>query len=687
MNNTNLLVADSNLSYLEMARKMLRFHSSAYSIDVVTSSEECLEKLLENHYHLLLLSCNLDGNKGLDVLSQIVKTGLDIPVVFLLEEGKEHLIYEAIERGAFDYIIKVSGHLNSLPHVVNKILDKRKKEAPQIEQNEQTEHVERIEQNEQKAQIDQFEIKDPQFILTDSDSNGNKKGHYFLNRRGKFTSINPRMEEKLHFSETELLELTLEDLIHPDDIHNYYKWLAGRDTDLDPQNFKTSLLGKQGNTESVEISIEPIRDRNNEVVSYKGDIDFKLGVTNSQLPTKGNFDQSNMIQDIRKLLHFSYDNSLNHFLEKITQHACRQFQFKRGTLALLDRRKKMFIKQILVGYSNGNNNGYKVVEIPQEVIDTVFANQFKVRVLYHDQELTKSRSALPAFEDRRLQKRDSKDKWHPNNVIVLNLADKHNKTFGYISIDTPVNSIVPSREIFHNLELFSTMVSMAIENYYNFSILEKRNRRLKRLLVTGNIFKLNISGSEIMKESVWSIKFSMDYNLVMLGLINSSSDVLEIAAVACDDRVRSIQFKEMSIPSKDIRSLIKKEYRVGRSYLIENPEPALSQLKDIYYDAKNESSDGKSWNWWHTLIIPIFEKDNKIIGFLIVDDPIDGMLPSKEVVQTLEIFATQISIAIENRATYLNLKNKFEQQKNEPLDFDKQETEGGIKRLAEIFFK
>jgi len=63
------------------------------------------------------------------------------------------------------------------------------------------------------------------------------------------------------------------------------------------------------------------------------------------------------------------------------------------------------------------------------------------------------------------------------------------------------------------------------------------------------------------------------------------------------------------------------------------------------------------------------------------------MLPSKEVVQTLEIFATQISIAIENRATYLNLKNKFEQQKNEPFDISKEQSDGGTKNLVDIFFK
>ena len=62
--------------------------------------------------------------------------------------------------------------------------------------------------------------------------------------------------------------------------------------------------------------------------------------------------------------------------------------------------------------------------------------------------------------------------------------------------------------------------------------------------MTGNIFKLNLSGSEIMKDSVWSIKFSLDFNLVSIGMINVETNQMEIKAVACDDRIKTIQMKE-----------------------------------------------------------------------------------------------------------------------------------------------
>jgi len=36
MNEVRLLLADKNLSYLEIARKMLRFHDEAYQVDVAS---------------------------------------------------------------------------------------------------------------------------------------------------------------------------------------------------------------------------------------------------------------------------------------------------------------------------------------------------------------------------------------------------------------------------------------------------------------------------------------------------------------------------------------------------------------------------------------------------------------------------------------------------------------------------
>jgi transcriptional regulator with GAF, ATPase, and Fis domain len=167
-----------------------------------------------------------------------------------------------------------------------------------------------------------------------------------------------------------------------------------------------------------------------------------------------------MIQNMTMLIRISYDCSLNHLLEKIAQLVCKTFQFQRATLALLDRRRRAFVKQIMIGYTNGKTDGKRILEVPQEVIDKVFTDKFKVRVIYQDQDLDSRKATLPIMDERRLQRRDDRNLWKPNNVIIFNLTDAVGNTFGYISMDEPVKPVVPTREIFHNMEIFTNLTSL-----------------------------------------------------------------------------------------------------------------------------------------------------------------------------------------------------------------------------------
>ncbi|MBL7094772.1 response regulator [candidate division KSB1 bacterium] len=135
MDKINILLADNNQSYLEIARKMLRFHDESFSINVATSVDECIDKLLEQHYHLLLLDYEIDGGKGFDILSGIANFSLNVPVVMMLNDGADNLAQEVVARGAIDYIMKVRGHLTTLPIAVSKILQKykRKWQATDVE--------------------------------------------------------------------------------------------------------------------------------------------------------------------------------------------------------------------------------------------------------------------------------------------------------------------------------------------------------------------------------------------------------------------------------------------------------------------------------------------------------------------------------------------------------------------------
>jgi signal transduction histidine kinase/uncharacterized protein YigA (DUF484 family) len=63
----------------------------------------------------------------------------------------------------------------------------------------------------------------------------------------------------------------------------------------------------------------------------------------------------------------------------------------------------------------------------------------------------------------------------------------------------------------------------------------------------------------------------------------------------------------------------------------------------------------RSSNAWHELDLLYFSLTNRkgqMIGFLQVDYPVNGLIPSKEVIEEIELFATVAAVGIENSETY-----------------------------------
>ncbi|MBN1153418.1 response regulator [candidate division KSB1 bacterium] len=666
MQGNRILLVDRQLSYLEVAKKMLKFHNDDYIIDTASTGDECFEKLLSNNYDLILLDYDIDESKGLEVLAKIFRSGFDITVVMLVDENKEDIAFKALERGAADYIMKVRGYLTALPFTVSKVLERQKSGVtPKVTTPSPTESE-----------------------VIDSDNSKDVQDAYFLlDHQGRFLSSNRLLEKYLEYSEAELLELMFSDLIPQEHEARFNQWLTSIDLGYSNKTLSTSIIGKFGKRKQVEIALKPVRDSESEIRSYKGKLTFK---PSSDLTAfkDGTFDQSRMIRDMARIIGNSHNESLSHLLERITQTICQHFQFQRATLALLDRQRKVFVKLIMVGFSSGNENDRKVMEVPQDVIERAFDNSRKVKVLYFNQDKGISRYSLieSLREERRTEPRRPENKWHPRDMVILNLVDRNQETFGYISLDNPLFTLAPDRAIFYNLEIFSSLASLAIETYYRIATTEKRNRRLKQLLITSNIFKLHLNLNEMLNEVVWSIKFSLDFNLVMLGLLSNKSGQMEIKAVACDDKIKALQIGELKYDTIHFKNIFKKQYRRGKSYYINQQEPLLKELKDIYYSHRRFNADGENyWSWYSMLVIPIRRREDKIVGFLMVDDPADTMIPTRETLHTLEILATQISIAIDNRLTYLQSKEKIITDKTKFL-MDTEEKDKTFKKLVDKVF-
>lgn len=656
MDSLSALIAGTSTSYLDISKKMLRFHYETCHVDFAHSGNECIDKAASNKYDLILLDYQLGDTDGLEVINLLKTLGNPVPLILLVDEGDEEKGSRAVEMGAADFIVKERGYLTALPFTIRNYVDNKKLQK-QVTQDKMT--------------VKSVNGSNDQFVL---------------DHKGRILSADTDIEKITDYSLQELQELNLADLLPEEQEQQFFEWLNTVTDNGKIRPFQTDIIGKKGRRVPFNIEVTPVKNDSHKVVEYRGKVEHVRNLA-AQEQTNGEFDQLEMINQVCQVITTSYEDTLPLFLERIGELACQIFRFQRATVALLDKRKKVFVKQAMIGYGNSVKRlNRDSIEVPQEVITRIFADRFRVKVIYYNQDHRNRASYVnDNFPERRTQKRRPQTQWHSRDLVLVNLLNRAETTFGYISLDRPARDAIPGRNTFHNLELFGQMVSMAIENFHQFSSVERSSRRLKQVLVTSNIFKLYLSLNELLTEVVWSIKFSLDFNLVTLGLISKRSGNLEMKAVACDDKVKLNQLEQLNFPLNSLTDLLAASENVGKSYFISRESELLRALKQIYHGANLIQKNKGNWPSWGTLLIPIKSRNKKMIGALIVDDPVNHKLPSKDTVRTLEIMANQISIAIDNRILYVQTKSRLNELEDRLGIHNGQESQG-IKRFIDKIF-
>jgi len=98
-----LLVVDDDEEDFILVRGML---ASTAELHHVPTIEAALERLDAVSFDLLLLDYRLGAASGLDLLREVRRRGIDLPVIFLTGRGDEEIAVEAFKSGACDYLVK-----------------------------------------------------------------------------------------------------------------------------------------------------------------------------------------------------------------------------------------------------------------------------------------------------------------------------------------------------------------------------------------------------------------------------------------------------------------------------------------------------------------------------------------------------------------------------------------------------
>ncbi len=186
---------------------------------------------------------------------------------------------------------------------------------------------------------------------------------------------------------------------------------------------------------------------------------------------------------------------------------------------------------------------------------------------------------------------------------------------------------------------------------------QERVRGLESLLhITARIHAFRDRDS-LLTEIAESVRKSLGFRMVLLRIYDPQEKVFEAQAFAGVDEEGQEYLRNMPLSLGQFRRMTLPQFKVSNSYYIRYGTSGYEEAAANAYETNLGRRDvgGDEWDERDMLIVPLISPEGEITGYLSVDDPVNGKVPSRNTIEMLELFAQQAATAIASAALYSQL--------------------------------
>ncbi len=124
-----VLIVEDNPDQRHLIQKAFHRYDSSLELVLLESAEEGISALQEDAVDLVFIDHVLSGMSGIECIREMNSRNIHVPVILMTGMGDEKTAKEAIDAGAFDYVVKDVGYHNALPHIYKMELLRYKHES------------------------------------------------------------------------------------------------------------------------------------------------------------------------------------------------------------------------------------------------------------------------------------------------------------------------------------------------------------------------------------------------------------------------------------------------------------------------------------------------------------------------------------------------------------------------------
>jgi response regulator RpfG family c-di-GMP phosphodiesterase len=118
-----VLNAEDNAFDADLTERYFQENAPEFKIHTVRTAKAFLSCLREPVFDIVLLDNHLPDRDGIDLLRDLHKSGISVPIVMVTGDGDERLAVQALRLGASDYVVKSGDYMKRLADVLRAVYD------------------------------------------------------------------------------------------------------------------------------------------------------------------------------------------------------------------------------------------------------------------------------------------------------------------------------------------------------------------------------------------------------------------------------------------------------------------------------------------------------------------------------------------------------------------------------------
>jgi diguanylate cyclase (GGDEF)-like protein len=253
-----------------------------------------------------------------------------------------------------------------------------------------------------------------------------------------------------------------------------------------------------------------------------------------------------------------------------------------------------------------------------------------------------------------IQVTDEPDAWHPEDALLVALRRADGTTIGLISVDEPISGRTPTDAELDVLVAVAAHAALAVEGAQEAERASHYRESLEQLLLVSGRLTESRSIDSILESVCDGIREALKFQKVSIDLLDKSNGRFHVRAAAG----WAVGDLTLSAPTslQGIEPLFDSEFEVEGCYLVP-PDEARARVNG--YEPKYESvANGRGPNAWnhHWLLVPLYDRDRDVMALIWVDDPEDRLIPSRESLKALRMFANQATTALDSMAQFEEMR-------------------------------